>query len=224
MPYSSPPPSPDDREPVTLGVPRKSKRLGRARQARCPAERGTRVEASERREILGSVKSSCPFARDPRRRRGRMRSSHSLPTGPVPCGGRCRWIPPRPTFPLNLTSQARTKRPPKKGEVGRTLYLLFPASQKLRGPPRPEEIPLHPPADAKRAALARQPACTGDNDGRVRRLCPGGKRDGGSSCPRTGGLTVGSPPRVQEEPAPRGAGSPVEPHSERSLVGVPPNW
>jgi len=77
-----------------------------------------------------------------------MRNSQSFITKQtVPCGGMCRWIPTRPTFPLNLASLAHTNKGPKRGEVGRTLYPLFPASQRLPGPPRPEEIPSEPYAD-----------------------------------------------------------------------------
>jgi hypothetical protein len=213
MRYSSPPPSPDNREPVALGVPRKSKRLNHARQACCPAESDTQVEASERREIPSSVKGSSPFARDPRRRRGRLRSGHSLPTGRLlgeaGVAGSDRVLPSH----LNLTSQARNKTRPKARPKEGSRANYTPSSLRVTGSPAllfPRKSLLHRSVDAGGAAepaLAQQPACTGDNDGGARRLRPGGTGTrAGAVCEL--GLSVGSPSWGIKRTGPQvGAGS-----------------
>ena len=223
IPYSSPPPSPGDREPVALGVPRKSKRLGRARQACCRAERGTQVEASERREILGSVMSSCPFARDPRKRGGRMRKSLASPTGSVPCGGSCRSIPYRPTFPLNRDLHAHRKTAQKEGKSG---GLYTPSCLRVKGlvgpPPPLENPPGSLPLRRKQGpSPGRRPALVITMVGRE------------GYAPAARGIGAGPvwepasehelPPRYRERTGPHRGPVLLSSVSELSLVGVPPN-
>jgi hypothetical protein len=138
--YSSPPPSPDDREPVALGLPRKSKRLSRARQALCTAEMGNPAESSERRQIPGSVKSSCPFAPVPRRRRGGMRNTYSLPTGRFRVEASAAGSQTRPTF-LNLALLDEPTKVLKRGSRADSI-LPLPCESKASGALRaPRKIP-----------------------------------------------------------------------------------
>jgi hypothetical protein len=115
--------------------------------------------------------------------------------GPVPRGNRCRWIPPRPNFPLNLASQANNKGPKR----GRRADCLFPCQLKGFGGPlfAPRDSPsIYLPAVPTRPARSGCPS-TGDNDGRTKRLPPGAQ----GTADRTEHELDGA--WVQEEPAPK---------------------
>jgi hypothetical protein len=215
MPYSSPPPSPMTENPWPSAF-RPNPRLGRLRQTCRPAERGTSVGASERREIPGSLKSLVSFARDLRIRRGRMRAAIHYQWDQFRVGagaaGFHRVLPSLSTWPPR-----RTATRSKEGEVRQTTSPRA-ASKEGSGPPSspPGDSPsTYLPAVPTRPA---RPGCpsTGDNDGRTRRLPPGAQgRRTGPECELDGAW-------VQEEPAPEG---PVllSNVSESCLVGVPPN-
>jgi hypothetical protein len=173
------------------------------------------VEASERREIPGSLKSLVSFARDLRIRRGRMRAAIHYQWDQFRVGARAAgfhrvYLRSQPGLP-GVQQQG-----PKKGKSGRLRVLVL-RVRRAWGPLfAPRRFPsTYLPAVPTRPA---RPGCpsTGDNDGRTRRLPPGAQgRRTGPECELDGAW-------VQEEPAPEG---PVLLSNvlESCLVGVPPN-
>jgi hypothetical protein len=141
------------------------------------------MKASERSEILRSVKGSCPLARDPRRRGRLVRNSHSLRTGRfLEAAGSHRVLPSHSTCPPRRTPT----EVPKRGSRPDFIPPFLCESKSSGAPSSPRGIPhsIHA-GGANRPALARQPACTGDNDDRVRRLRRG-HEDSGRTSLRTG--------------------------------------
>src|SRR6266540_2474104 len=164
------------------------------------------MKASERSEILLSVKGSCPLSRDPRRRGCRVRNSNSLRTGLfLGAFGSHRVL----SFPLNLASQAHANRGPREGKSG---GLYTPSSMRVKGLrgtlPRPRKSLLDPDGALCQALSPRPTAgppllitMVGQEG------CVQGHEDGGRSSLPTG-PSEGSPSWVEKEPAPqRGAGS-----------------
>jgi hypothetical protein len=147
------------------------------------------VEASERRTIPDSVKSSCPFTCDPRRRRSRLRSRPFILNGTGPAWG---WVPLDSTTSHLSTqpdlpgAQQQTSKEAKWGGLSTSSSLRAKGSWAPSPPPRKFPLNLYAglymPELPSGPALALRP-CTCDNDGRTRRLPPGGTRDGaGAVC------------------------------------------
>jgi len=132
------------------------------------------MKASERSEILLSVKGSCPLSRDPRRRGCRVRNSNSLRTGLfLGAVGSHRVL----SFPLNLASQAHANRGPREGKSG---GLYTPSSMRVKGL-RGTFLARENPSSIQTALCAKQSSSpdsrpsTADNDGWPRRLRPGAR-------------------------------------------------
>jgi hypothetical protein len=160
-----------------------------------------------------SVKGSCPLARDPRGCRGRTRNIHFTPNRRfLEAAGSHRVLPSHSTWhPRRTPSEV-----PKRGEIGRTLYPLSHASQRARRHLPRRRPPSFHARGANWPALARQPACTGDNDDRIRRLRPGSSRQG--STHRAACWLSVAPPPGQRRTGPQ-VGGPVplsNPNSELS--------